>query len=207
VSTLTFQFKNAWGAYQQQSVTFPITLSGTASYSVLSYPITGSGTVTQTSITSTQIVVTRVYNFTALVNGISVPQILIDVSYYDPTSYAYMGGMSTDYTLTTTNNVLLPGSMPPPDTLKCCSGGSLFYETSTTASGVPTHSFVLGVAADTANSVFVNLTDNTAAAANRSYRLDNTNTLTPVTENVNAVASVKTTSGTYPFNIAFTFHY
>ena len=41
----------------------------------------------------------------------------------------------------------------------------------------------------------------------RSYRLDNTNTLTPVTENINAVAYVKTTSGTFPFNVAFTFHY
>lgn len=220
-STLTFQFKNAWGAFQQQTKTFPITLSGTASNSSIgSYAITGSGTVTQTSGTSTQpnmnglggtvqaIAVTRVYNFTAYVNGISVPQTLTDVAYYDPTSYAYMGGTFTDNTGATINNVLLQWSLPP-DTLTCCiaGAGNSFYRTSFALNSSPTHDYLYTVTADTANSVFFNMSDSAPAGANRSYRLDNTNTLTPVSEDIKAIAYIVTTGGTYPFNAAVTLHY
>jgi hypothetical protein len=221
VSTLTFQFKSAWGAYQQQSTTVPITLSGTAyNASLGSYAITGSGTVTQTWGTSTQpnmdgsastvqaIMVTRVYRFTALVHGISVPQILTDVSYYDPTSYAYMGGTYTDSSGNPPlSNVLLAGWTVPPDTLQCCNSGTSFYQTAIAPGGPVVHDILLGVAADTANSVLVNLTDSTPSGNSRIYRLDNTNTLTIVQENINAVASVMTTGGTYLFNAAVTFHY
>jgi hypothetical protein len=216
-SPLTFQFKTAWGAYQQQSTAFPIRLSGTVTNTndnLGSYAISGLGTVTQTSSIATPpgttvqaIMVTRVYQFTALVRGVSIPQTITDVSYYDQSSYAYLGGTFTDNnTGNTINNVLLAGSILPPDTLKCCSGGSPFYETSTVQNGVPTYSIVLGVSADTANSVIVNLTDNTAGA-NRSYRLDNTNTLKPVSENINLPASVPMNGLTYIFNAAITFNY
>jgi len=221
VSTLTFQFKTAWGAYQQQSTIFPMTLSGTATNTTLgSYPISGSGTVTQTSGTSTQpnmnelggtvqaIMVTRVYQFTAHVHGVSVPQTLTDVAYYDPTSYAYMGGTFTDNTGSMVNNVLLQWSLPP-DTVKCCIAGlgNSFYRTSFALNNLPTHDYLYTVTADTANSVFVNLTDYTAAGANRSYRLDDTNTLKPVTENINMVALVLVNGVPYTFNAAVTFNY
>jgi hypothetical protein len=219
VSTLTFQFKTAWGAYQQQTKTFPITLSGTATNAQLgSFPISGSGTVTQTSGTSTQpnmngfggtvqaIMVTRVYQFTAVVHGVSVPQTLTDVAYYDPTSFAYMGGTFADNTGYKINNVLIAWALPP-DTLKCCVGGSTFYQTSTAVNSPLTHHFLLSVAADTANSVFVNLTDSALAGASRSYRLDNTNTLTPVTENINMAALVFVNGNPYTFNAAVAFNY
>lgn len=218
-STLTFQFKTAWGAYQQQSTIFPMTLSGTATNGTLgSYAISGSGTVTQTSGTSTQpnmnglggtvqaIMVTRVYQFTAVVHGISVPQTLTDVAYYDPTSYAYMGGTFTDNTGSTINNVLLQWALPP-DTLKCCVGNNTFYRTGSSPSGPTTHDILYSVTADTANSIFVNLNDITVAGASRSYRLDNTNTLKPVTENLNMVALVLVNGAPYYFNSAVTFNY
>ena len=220
-STLTFQFKTAWGAYQQQSTIFPITLSGTATNSTLgSYAISGSGTVTQTSGISTQpnmnglggtvqaIMVTRVYQFTALVHGNSIPQTLTDIAYYDPTSYAYMGGTFTDNTRSMVNNVLLQWSLPP-DTVKCCIAGlgNSFYRTSFALNNPPTHDYLYTVTADTANSVFVNLIDYTAAGANRSYRLDDTNTLKPVTENINMAALVLVNGAPYSFNAAVTFNY
>lgn len=221
VSTLTFQFNTAWGAFQQQSTTVPITLSGTASYAPLglSYAITGSGTVIQTSSTSQQpaingvgtvtaIKVTRIYNFDAYANGIRIPQTLTDVSYYDPATYAYMGGTYTDSSGNpSVSNFLLAGWTAPPDTLQCCNSGTAFYQTATAPGGAMVHDILLGIAADTANSVFVNLTDNTPSGNSRTYRLDYPNTLTIVTENINAVANVTTTKGTYPFNAAVTFHY
>jgi len=219
-STLTFQFKNAWGAYQQQSTTFPFTLSGTASNATLgSYPITGSGSVTQTSSTATQpsmdglggtvqaIKVTRVYQFTALVSTTSVPQTLTDIAYYDPVTYAYMGGSMTDSTSTTTNHVLLQWSAPPVTMTCCLASNTSFYRTGTVLNGPITHDVFYNEAIDTANSIIVNLPDTSASGASRSYRLDSTNKLTPISENINMIAYVLTTNGQYTFNVAGKFNF
>ena len=219
-SSLTFQFKTAWGAYQQQSKTFPFTLSGTASNPSLgTFAITGSGNVTQTSTTATQpsmdglggtvqaIKVTRAYQFTALVSGNSIPQTLTDIAYYDPVSYAYMGGSLTDSTSITTNHVLIQWSLPPATMTCCLAGNTTFYRTGTALNGPITHDIFYNEAIDTANSIIVNLPDTSVSGASRSYRLDNTNKLTPISENINMIAYVLTTNGQYQFNAAVKFNF
>jgi hypothetical protein len=218
-STHSFQFKSAWGGYQAQSATFPITLSGTATNAALgNFAITGSGTINQTSAIASRpaidgsgttvqaIMVTRVYQFTAIVNGIPIQQTLTDVAYYDPSTYVYMGGTFTDSTGASINNVPIAWS-PPPTTLACCAGGYTFYQTAIAVNNPVTHDILLAVAADTANSVIIDLTDNAAAGASRRYRLDSTNKLTPISEDLKVIAYVLTTNGTYTFNATVTFNF
>jgi hypothetical protein len=177
-TTLGAAFQPAWNAFQQQSApsasaVWSITLSGTASNALLSYPITGSGTVTQTTRTTAQqsLEVTRVYAITAQVAGNTVPQLYTDVSTYDPSTWAYLGGTFTDSS----------GSTSPKTT------HDILWTTT---------------AADSFSAQFLNLPDTSTVAATRSFRLSPAGQLLPLTDEFTTVASVQTALGPLSFNAA-----
>jgi hypothetical protein len=178
-TTLGAAFQPAWNAFQQQSApsasaVWSITVSGTAANMVMgSYPITGSGTVTQTTRTTAQqsLEVTRVYAITAQVAGNTVPQLYTDVSTYDPSTLAYLGGTFTDGS----------GSTSPKTT------HDILWTTT---------------AADSFSAQFLNLPDTTTVAATRSFRLSPTGQLLPVNDDLTTLASVQTAFGPLIFNAA-----
>lgn len=219
-SKLSFQFKNAWADYMQREATWPVTLTGTASNPKFgSFTLSGTGTVAQTwyqttlptpdlSGTFPAITVRRVYDLTAQVAGVTITKVFSDYNSYDPDSFSYIGGLLVD----AANNGHDVTSFSvdhnlPPATLKCCNANNVSFYQTRNDFGAIAHDVYYNVAADTATSIRVNLPDLSAAGANRSYRLDSTNTLTPLAEDLKMVASVLINGVPATFDVSLTMHY
>lgn len=218
-STQAFQFKNAWANYQSQGFTKSFTLTGTASNATAgSYALSGNGNVTQYAtpgqsftpegetlpVSATK--VERNYVINAVANGLSIPQRMQEVAYYDSSDYHYLGGTYTDNTGATINNLLVSWTAVP-ETLTCCqTASSSLYKTNASSGGALTHNIQIQTTADKADSIFVNLNDLGTAGQRKSYRLTASG-LAPTTEALKAVAAVLTTRGTFMFNIDAQFNY
>lgn len=218
-STQAFQFRNAWASYQSQGFSKSFTLSGTASNPTAgSFALSGSGNVTQYStpgqsftpegetLPVNAIKVERLYVINAVANGLSIPQRLQEVAYYDSSDYHYLGGTYTDNTGATVNNLLVAWTAVP-DTLSCCqTAANSLYKTNAASGGALTHNIQIQTTADKADSIFVNLNDLGTAGQRKSYRLTSAG-LAPTTEALKASALVMTTRGTFTFAIDAQFNY
>lgn len=221
-SKLSFQFKNAWADYMQREATWPVTLTGTASNPRFgSFTLSGTGTVSQTweritlqlnpflADTTPAIVVHRTYDLTAQVAGVTLTKVFSDNNSYDPDSFSYIGGLLNDSSINNgSGNTSYPSQqILPPTTLQCCNANNISFYQTRNDFGAIAHDVYYNVAADTATSIRVNLPDLSAAGANRSYRLDSTNTLTPLAEDLKMVASVLINGVPATFDVSLTMHY
>lgn len=219
-STDTFAFKSAWGTYIRQGFTKSFSVSGSASNAIAgSFPLTGSGTVTQISTEGVDftpfgatesvkaIKVERNYVLTAIANGLAIPQTLKTVDYYDSVDFHYLGGTLTDNTGATRDNLLQSWS-PLADTLTCCQPtASPFYSTTAVPGGTVASAVGYSTGQDKAHSIFVYMGDSGhTPGPQRTYRLS-ADGLAPFFESIKAVATVLTTKGTFVFDVNAQFLY
>jgi hypothetical protein len=166
-STATFQLRTATANFFQQSSTAPFTISGRSG----SYAVTGSGSVTSGTMTSTtfegQAALQRVSTMSGnvIVNGVSTPLSGVSSSYTD-TNYLPIGYSGTNYTVVQ-GTANLPSTALVNDTAIVYTATQ--YANSTKSSTVGTETVTFSLLPDTANTALLKLVS--------VYR-DNSSTLT-----------------------------
>lgn len=142
-SVETFQVKSAYVNYVNDSRSLPFTISGTAS----GVSVTGSGTVTQSTLTNTTFeglpVLQKVTTMTGKVvgNGVSVPLSTTATSYLD-SNYALKGSSSDEY-LVVTSGGNIPATAKVNDTGNLYNANRYTTSSKTTLLGTTAVSYVL----------------------------------------------------------------
>ena len=199
-STETFQLRTAWVNYVTDSRSLPFTMTGTVSGASL----TGSGTVTQGTLTSTTfesaaaLQKTTTATGSLTVNGNTVPLSTSTTNYVD-SNYSPLGSNGTDYAVVS-NSVTIPTTARVNDTGTWYSTVRYSSSAKTTRRGTATVSFVLEP--DTASTALLkiidierNTTNTVTSTSTVTFRMTPAGGLTRISES--AVEGTTTLIATY----------
>lgn len=200
VSTDIFQVKTAYINYFKDTNTYPFTISGNTS----GYSVTGSGTLTQSSVTSgmfeglAALQKTSTMTATFVANGLTFPLAATDTAYVN-SNYVPLGWAGDEYVVVT-NTSTIPDTAKVYDTGLWHTSNRYADSTKTTLLGTSEVSFAL--APDTATTALLkiiqvdkNTIGSTVMTATANFRVTPTGDLTRLSET--AVDSTTTLTLTY----------